>query len=337
MEQPFLSVLIPIYQAEPYLEECLAGILAGDFSDFEIILIEDHSPDDAGRLCDRLAAQDPRIRAIHLPRNSGAGPARNQGLAEARGLYITFADADDRIDPALYGRIAAALKAQPADGAVWGVTEEYCNGFGRVTHRRLQTPAAAFCPNRQAVRQSILPLERLTLFGYQWNHFYRRALIEKYQLRFPHLPLYEDFFFNLAFIQKAGSLQILAETGYYYRKGRGNSLTSRFVADYFKLSSARIHALAALHRKWGLLDSEARRFLGARYLRYILSAIIRNCDPRSGLSHRRRAAFIREICQSPLYRELCRDQRGLARLLAALLERAPAAALMLGRAGYWIQ
>ena len=105
MPNPTISVIVPVYKAEKYLEECIRSILTQTYRDFELILVEDGSPDRCGEICDRLAEQDRRITVIHK-KNEGVSIARNTGIAQAKGAYLTFVDSDDTIDE---GFLEAAL------------------------------------------------------------------------------------------------------------------------------------------------------------------------------------------------------------------------------------
>ena len=97
MDMPLISVIIPVYKAEAYLEECLDSVLAQEYPSLELILVDDGSPDGSPAICDRYAGRHPNIQVIHQE-NQGPGPARNAGIAAARGEYLMFADADDKLD-----------------------------------------------------------------------------------------------------------------------------------------------------------------------------------------------------------------------------------------------
>lgn len=98
---PTLSIIVPVYKVEPYLHRCVDSILAQTFTDFELILVDDGSPDNCGAICDEYAAKDSRILVIHKE-NGGLSDARNAGLDIAKGEYIGFVDSDDYISPQMY-------------------------------------------------------------------------------------------------------------------------------------------------------------------------------------------------------------------------------------------
>ncbi len=120
MAAPKVSIIIPVYKAELFLQRCVQSVTAQTLKDIEIILIDDGSPDRCGELCDRLAAQDARIRVEHK-QNEGAGMARNSGLALATGQYIGFVDADDYVEPKMYENLYVAAERVGAQVAMSGM------------------------------------------------------------------------------------------------------------------------------------------------------------------------------------------------------------------------
>ena len=108
-EKPLLSIIVPVYDVERYLPKCIDSILAQTFTDFELILVEDGSPDNCPALCDAAAARDARIRVIHQ-KNGGLSAARNAGLDTARGEWVAFVDSDDTITPDFCEKLYAAVQ-----------------------------------------------------------------------------------------------------------------------------------------------------------------------------------------------------------------------------------
>ena len=115
MEQdPLVSIIIPVYKVEKFLDECVASVAAQTYANLEILLVDDGSPDNCPAMCDAWAARDPRIRVIHKP-NGGLSDARNSGIAEAIGAYIYFADSDDTVAPTLVEDCLNAMREYDAD------------------------------------------------------------------------------------------------------------------------------------------------------------------------------------------------------------------------------
>lgn len=118
MEIPKISVIVAVYKAEAYLHRCVDSLLAQTFRDFEILLIDDGSPDNSGKICDDYAKQDARIRVFHKE-NGGVGSARQCGIDHARGEYITHVDPDDWVEPTLLEDLYKKVKEVDAD-MIWG-------------------------------------------------------------------------------------------------------------------------------------------------------------------------------------------------------------------------
>lgn len=126
-EEPLISIVVPIYRAEAYLDRCVKGLLAQTYPHFELILVDDGSPDACPRLCDAWAERDGRVRVLHKP-NGGQAEARNQGVRLAKGAYISFVDADDYVSPDHLAYLLGLLRDQEADIACGGYRIVYDGG-----------------------------------------------------------------------------------------------------------------------------------------------------------------------------------------------------------------
>ena len=111
---PKVSIVVPVYKVEPYLERCVASLRSQILEDIEIILVDDGSPDNCPRMCDDLAKADPRIRVVHK-QNGGLSSARNAGLKVAQGQYIGFVDSDDTVDPDMYRSMLEVAEREKVD------------------------------------------------------------------------------------------------------------------------------------------------------------------------------------------------------------------------------
>jgi len=129
--EPVLSIIVPVYNREQFLERCVRSIEASTLQNIEIILVDDGSVDHSGALCDKLAEEDNRIFVIHQ-QNAGVSAARNRGLEKARGEYFAFVDSDDYIEPEMYEKMIAAMEEKGTDMVCCGISKEYEDGTGRV-------------------------------------------------------------------------------------------------------------------------------------------------------------------------------------------------------------
>jgi glycosyltransferase involved in cell wall biosynthesis len=125
--RPEISIIVPVYQVEKYLNECIDSILAQTFTDFELILVDDGSPDNCPALCDAAAKRDSRVRVIHK-QNGGVSTARNAGLDAAQGNWIAFVDSDDTVEPEYLEKMHKAALETGADFAICS-RRKFCAGW----------------------------------------------------------------------------------------------------------------------------------------------------------------------------------------------------------------
>ncbi|MBQ7288602.1 MAG: glycosyltransferase [Clostridia bacterium] len=127
MENPLITVIVPVYKVEPYLERCVKSVINQTYENLEIILVDDGSPDNCGNMCDAFAKQDPRIRVVHKE-NGGLSSARNAGLDVATGKYIGFVDSDDWIEPDMYAQLYSLLSLHNVKIAACGFRCDFPSG-----------------------------------------------------------------------------------------------------------------------------------------------------------------------------------------------------------------
>lgn len=212
-----ISVIIPIYNVEAYLDECIASVIAQTYSNLEIILVDDGSPDNCPQMCDEWAAKDGRIKVIHKE-NGGISDARNAAIDIATGDYIAFVDSDDWIEPRMYEIMLAALKKENADICA-------CTILSCFPERRV---AWGFQEYTTGNSEKILSLlYRDTAYPVAiWNKLYRRYLWD--DLRFPVGKICEDAFTTYLLVDKASKIVQIPETLYCYRIRENSTMTAAF-------------------------------------------------------------------------------------------------------------
>lgn len=236
-----VSVIVPVYNGERYLDTCVSSILAQTESDLELILVDDGSADSSGAICDRWAEKDARVRVIHQ-QNQGVSAARNAGLDAAKGEYIGFVDADDRIAPETYE--TALRNARDHDIVMWDAVTLW--GDGRTEPDTIplleQTCTIA--------RQDWYPALLGQMAGSAWRCLYKAELLSG--IRFPvGIKLSEDRMFNLQAMGCANSVCYL-KTPLYYRLMHAESAVHRYHADHFETGKAAYAAiLEILQQFWG--------------------------------------------------------------------------------------
>lgn len=284
---PQVSVIVPVYKVEKYLRECVDSILAQDFADYELILVDDGSPDSCPQLCDQLAETDARIRVVHKA-NGGLSSARNAGLDVACGSYVMFIDSDDVILPRMISEMLTLLNESHADVVTtplktWGGPRRNIMCFSEVTEF---TGAEAL---------ATLYEQRLDMSS--CAKIYHRDIIG--ELRFPFGRINEDFPFVCNVFVRCRKVVYLPTAYYLYRHTPG-SITTTFHEGYF-------HCLTNIAETESLVgdDKRLRRAYDICLCRAHIDAafkIVRNgCHQRfaSYLSNSR--AYIRRRAVSLLF------------------------------------
>lgn len=218
--QPLISVIIPIYNAEPYLKQCIGSITDQTYEKLEIILVDDGSTDGSPALCDAYARTDARIKVIHK-KNEGLVRARKTGVLQAGGEYITYVDADDWIDPDTYETVLGKMAGQDADLVLYGLAEEY----GDRTVKKENLQAEGFY-EEDAIREKIYPQMLYSgvffNFGIIPNLFckmIKRELLHKVQMLISdEVEFGEDADCTFQMILQANSIMIIKDAPYHYRK-----------------------------------------------------------------------------------------------------------------------
>lgn len=205
--EPLLSVIIPIYNVEPYLRKCVDSVLNQTYRNLEVILVDDGSPDGCGAICEEYAAKDDRVRVIHKA-NGGQATARNAGLEQMTGEYLTFVDGDDWLRPELYQN---AMGMCPFSISVFGCTFVNEDGEGLTVRKPCTQPKTIASKHDYS---EIEHLVHTSLFGYACNKIYCTSLIR--DLRFGNFPLREDLIFNFEAFSRAAQILLLDDCGYCY-------------------------------------------------------------------------------------------------------------------------
>ncbi len=303
--KPFFSVVMPVYGVADYLETSVNSVLTQTCQDFEIILVDDCSPDRSGEICDALQQQDERISVIHLPKNGGLSNARNQGFQVVTGRYVFFMDSDDTIEDSLLESVQNALMKNPAEVTVFGIHEEYFDENGTLSYTQDVTWGQdAFFDCQADLRKAVIDLEKMTLYGYAWNKIYAVDYLRQSGVQFRSITLIEDICFNVEVFHQIQKLNILCSTPYNYKKRLNGSLTNKFVADYYLLHKKRVQMVYDQHVDWGICTERVKKILADLYARYIFSALQRNCDPRAQMTHAARRQWVKNVMQDPLWQTL---------------------------------
>ena len=215
--RPMVSIVVPIYNAENYLRRCVDSILNQEYTDFELLLVNDGSTDASGDICEEYGDQDPRVIVIQKE-NTGVSDSRNRALDRARGKYLQFLDSDDWITPDATRLFVRAAEEYGCDMVI--------SDFYRVVGERLSTKGdieEEGVLTREEFAAHMMENPADFYYGVLWNKLYRRDIVEEHNLRMDtDINWCEDFMFNLEYIRYAKVFYALHAPIYYYVKRKGS-------------------------------------------------------------------------------------------------------------------
>ena len=224
---PEISVIVPVYKAEKYLHRCVDSVLAQTFTDFELILVDDGSPDNSGIICDEYASKDTRVSVIHKE-NGGVSSARNAGLDVAQGNWIAFVDSDDYVGP----EYLKNLYEPEFDITIAGyISTDLANQTDNVV---IYHP---FCCKGMAGEhiQRLLNENGKDWLYFCWGRLYNKKIIELNALRFnTQYQSGEDTIFMATYVTCCNSLTIKPVADYFYVLQKNGTLSTTFDIDYLK-------------------------------------------------------------------------------------------------------
>ena len=238
MTTPLISVIVPVYRVEKYLERCVKSILSQTYKNLEVILVDDGSPDQCPAICDACAERDVRVKVIHQE-NKGLSGARNAGIDAASGEYLAFVDSDDYVNPHFIEELYQLL--QDTGCAIGQCRFSYVKGDGLV-----EESDSAFCIYRgeSLMEQLYGPEEKATCFVVAWNKLYRAELFKETGIRYPEGRIHEDEATTYRLFHEAKKLAFLDRALYGYYTENGGSITSVFSAKRLQWLTAHEERIA---------------------------------------------------------------------------------------------
>ena len=227
-EKALISIIIPVYKVEKYLEKCIQSVINQTYENLQIILVDDGSPDNCGKICDEYAKKDHRIEVIHKS-NGGLSDARNKGLEIAKGEYIGFVDSDDYIEADMYEVLYNLLKQYNADVSICNF---YTVSQGKISIKNADNGINEY--NRIEILKEIL-LDK-NIQSYAWNKLYKKELFD--EIKYPIGKKYEDIGTTFYLLEKCNKVVVTGKSEYYYINRQDsivNNVTESTITDYIEL------------------------------------------------------------------------------------------------------
>lgn len=247
-----ISVIVPIYNREKYLDRCIQSIINQTYRDLEIILVNDGSTDSSGDICENYKKTDDRIRVIHQ-KNSGPSVTRNSGLKIASGDYISFIDSDDYIDKTAYETLTKYLNDQKIDVLNFGY---YC--VNELNGHCQEVPTKGIPHNviisKSDIREYIKTANKNTFLWFSCRNLFRRELLESNSIYFVDKILSEDSIFNMQAMLSADKILAVDEAFYYYVQTAGSLTRIKHTEGYLKKLELLYYEKIKLYNSFEITD-----------------------------------------------------------------------------------
>lgn len=215
---PAVSIIVPVYKAEKYIHRCVDSLLAQTFADFEVILVDDGSPDNSGKICDEYASIDSRVKVFHKE-NGGVSSARQYGLDNATGEYVIHADPDDWVEQDMLGSLYNCAVSQNADMVI-------CDFFVNQGEQQIYRKQQPSMLEHNTVLRELFQ----QLHGSCWNKLVRRVCFSNFNVRFPkNFSFCEDLYVNASLLVHDITVSYLPKAFYHYVLGvNDNSIVGKY-------------------------------------------------------------------------------------------------------------
>lgn len=295
-----ISVIVPVYNVEKVLYHCIDSILNQIFNDFELILVDDGSTDNSGRICDEYAGKDTRAKVIHK-QNGGVSSARNAGIEAAKGEYICFVDSDDYLESNYLKELVETKKKYPDFDNVW------C-GFQTVEDYNGKNKEAVIAKNDTG--NSCYSLEDIMILHERWldaspcNKLFNKRVVVNNNIKFPEdLSLGEDLLFNFEYLDSTkGKIVVINQPLYNYIRDGKESLDNKYYPNLLEIYRRLNSETEKYAQKWELSEEQLSKMYNSFFFR--LENVLRNTfNKKNKESFRQKLKYNNEILNSNDFQE----------------------------------
>lgn len=335
---PCISIIVPVYGVEKWVGRAIESVQAQTFADFELILVDDGSLDDSGRICEEYAVRDERIKVIHKE-NGGAASARNAAIGIARGEYLFFMDADDWCEPSMLGDMHLLAEKHDLDLLIAGFYIDTYYSDSKFYHEKKS------CPARIYASQQDFRLDAHNLFDKNqlyppWNKLYRAAYLRERGIVFPD-TWWDDLPFNLAVIRDVERVGVTDQGYYHFLRARAESENTRYRPGTFEKREEEDGWIKELYAHWGIDTPESREFIARRHAERVLGCIEAVTSRDCPLSTEERKAEVERMVMAPSVQQAAEAARPgslmLRLLFAPIRMRKPGLMMLESRFVSWVK
>lgn len=287
-----VSIVVPVYNMGNSLEVCVDSLLSQNYSNIEIVLVDDGSKDNSFEVCKKLQKKDSRIQIYHTE-NRGSGPARNTGIEKATGRYIYFPDADDKLEANAIGTLVEAMDKGRYDLVVFGY--QSIDARGNVVLKKQYPDMKRYGEDvRQDYSDYVVSTRKYGIQGAPWNKFFDMNVIKKHSIRYPSLRRHQDEGFISRYMCYAENIHFIKEILYSHYLNDLKKEWDKYPVDY-------VDAVIGLYKTrketiltWNEKDTKTKDIIEHEYICNMIKAFELSYSPKMKLDSRNRKKWIKK-------------------------------------------
>lgn len=304
MDNLIVSIIIPIYNVEKYICKCVDSIINQTYTDLEIILVDDGSPDSCPEICDEFGKKDKRIRVVHKE-NGGLSDARNVGLNIAKGDYIVFLDGDDYAEINMIEKALNVAKSSDSDIVQWGFYVDFVDENDELYKSIIHSQPHAIYDKEQ-FKHIKINQKFIGDLGYAWNKLYKTKLLKENELNFTKgLSLVEDIVFNSPALALSNRIAFLEEPLLHYMQRPRATLGTKFYKNYYELKSQASKAVKELLIEWEVGDSKIKSIISFMDF-VVMKSTVRMLSTAGDYNQEQKSRYIYKLLENTEVRMMLR-------------------------------
>ncbi len=290
-----ISAIMPVYNVEKFIGKCIESLQAQTLTEWELIAVDDGSPDNSGAICDEYAKNDSRITVIHKE-NGGAPSARNTAIPQAKGEYLYFVDSDDWAEPTMFEDMYKMAKENNAQLVVAGFFIDTYHSDTEFYTQKQTLPTKEFASQREFREYAHKMFDKNLLYT-PWNKLFERKFIMDNDIRFRN-TFWDDFPFNLDVVRDVERVVLLEDCYYHFMRARADSETAKYRSDMLDKREEEHGWMLDLYKYWDVDSAESQEMIQRRYIERIVGCVENVTNTACTLSTKEKKAAIKAMLNS---------------------------------------
>lgn len=295
-----ITAIMPVYNVENYIGKCIESLQAQTLTEWELIAVDDGSPDNSGAICDAYAKKDSRITVIHKE-NGGAPSARNTAIPMARGEYLYFVDSDDWAEPTMFEDMYNAAKKNNAQLVVAGFYIDTYYSDTEFYTQKQTVPAKEFKTQRDFREYAHKMFDKNLLYT-PWNKLFEKKYIMDNNILFK-TTFWDDFPFNLDVVRNVERVVLLENCYYHFMRARADSETAKYRSDMYEKREEEHGWMLDLYKYWNVNSDESREMIYRRYVERVIGCIENVTNSACTLTFKEKMQEIKKMITSEQVRK----------------------------------